>query len=124
MEILTQRLLLRPICPEDVDALLAAAENPDRARITRLVAESSKSWRRTAMTSAVLPISAPMVRAVAEVLLGRPGIRSVWAATTPHHFASIRVMEKVGMVLERRSVLDGIDSVIYRARQLQYPKAD
>jgi ribosomal-protein-alanine N-acetyltransferase len=150
MEVLTERLLLRPVCLDDVDALLAASERPDRVRATRLVNESSKFWHAHGYgVWAVLPISASMVigwcgvrpgspptdpellyglapawrrrglatemvRTVAAVLLGRPGVESVWAATTPDHQASIRVMEKAGMAFERRTLLDGVDSVIYR----------
>jgi RimJ/RimL family protein N-acetyltransferase len=44
---------------------------------------------------------------------GLPAVRSVWAATPPAHAASIRVMQKLGMVCRRRALLDGIDSVIY-----------
>jgi RimJ/RimL family protein N-acetyltransferase len=40
-------------------------------------------------------------------------VNSVWAATTLAHATSIRVMEKLGMVCQRRMLLDGIDSVIY-----------
>ncbi len=40
-------------------------------------------------------------------------VRAVWAATTPAHVASIRVMQKLGMVCRRRGPLDGIDSVTY-----------
>jgi RimJ/RimL family protein N-acetyltransferase len=42
-----------------------------------------------------------------------PHLNSVWAATTPAHATSIRVMEKLGMICRRRTLLDGIDSVIY-----------
>jgi ribosomal-protein-alanine N-acetyltransferase len=42
-----------------------------------------------------------------------PHVRSVWAATTLAHATSIRVMEKLGMLCQRRMLLDGIDSVIY-----------
>ncbi len=42
-----------------------------------------------------------------------PDVRSVWAATTPTHAASIRVMQKLGMVCRHRALLDGIDSIIY-----------
>jgi RimJ/RimL family protein N-acetyltransferase len=42
-----------------------------------------------------------------------PHVRSVWAATLPTHAASIRVMQKLGMVYQRRALLEGIDSLIY-----------
>jgi RimJ/RimL family protein N-acetyltransferase len=42
-----------------------------------------------------------------------PDVRRVWAATTPAHIASIRVMQKLGLVCQCRALLEGIDSVIY-----------
>ena len=43
-----------------------------------------------------------------------PGIESVWSATRVDHAVSIAVMERIGMVFERRGDLDGVMSVVYR----------
>jgi RimJ/RimL family protein N-acetyltransferase len=47
-------------------------------------------------------------------LLHLPRVRSVWAVTRADHLASISVMQKSGLIFERRAILDGKDSVIYR----------
>jgi RimJ/RimL family protein N-acetyltransferase len=51
-----------------------------------------------------------------------PHVCSVWAATTPTHAASIRVMQKLGMVARRRTLLDGIDSVIYGVDRAEFER--
>jgi RimJ/RimL family protein N-acetyltransferase len=42
--------------------------------------------------------------------------------TTPTHAASIRVMQKLGMVARRRTLLDGIDSVIYGVDRAEFER--
>jgi ribosomal-protein-alanine N-acetyltransferase len=61
--------------------------------------------------------AAEAARAVIDFAFKRPGIKGVWAATTPDHAASIRVMERSGMSFDCRAQLDGVDSVIYRIRR-------
>jgi RimJ/RimL family protein N-acetyltransferase len=61
--------------------------------------------------------AAEAARAVVEFALGLPEVSGVWAATTPEHRASIRVMERSGMSFDCRAHLDGVDSVIYRVRK-------
>ena len=53
-----------------------------------------------------------------------PHVRSVWAATTPAHAASIRVMQKLGMICRRRTLLEGIDSVIYSIDRGEFERRD
>jgi RimJ/RimL family protein N-acetyltransferase len=62
--------------------------------------------------------AAEAARAVVEFALGLPDVSGVWAATTPDHLASIRVMERSGMSFDCRAHLDGVDSVIYRLRKV------
>jgi RimJ/RimL family protein N-acetyltransferase len=44
------------------------------------------------------------------------GVDSVWAATEHSNESSFGVMQRIGMRQESRTVLDGVDSVIYRIR--------
>jgi RimJ/RimL family protein N-acetyltransferase len=62
--------------------------------------------------------AAEAARTVVEFACGLPDINGVWAATTPDHQASIRVMERSGMSFDCRAQLDGVDSVIYRLRKV------
>jgi RimJ/RimL family protein N-acetyltransferase len=41
-------------------------------------------------------------------------VDSVWAATEHSNESSIGVMQRIGMQREKRTILDGIDSAIYR----------
>ena len=41
------------------------------------------------------------------------GFRTVEASTDFGNAASIRVLEKLGMLLQRREVVDGLDTVFY-----------
>jgi RimJ/RimL family protein N-acetyltransferase len=52
-------------------------------------------------------------RAVLKYAFTLPEVTAVWAATLPTHHASIRVMEKIGLSFKHRTLLDGVDSVIY-----------
>ena len=61
-----------------------------------------------------LGFATEMARAMVSFLLSLPRVRSVWAVTRADHLASIGVMQKSGLVFERRDILDGKDSVIYR----------
>jgi RimJ/RimL family protein N-acetyltransferase len=55
-----------------------------------------------------------MCRAMVSFLFSLPRVHRVWAATRADHLASVRVMQKAGLVFERRDILDGRDCVIYR----------
>jgi ribosomal-protein-alanine N-acetyltransferase len=57
------------------------------------------------------------VRAVVAFAFGNPDVHSVWAATAPTNYASVAVMERVGMTFDRRGELDGIQSLIYRIQK-------
>jgi [ribosomal protein S5]-alanine N-acetyltransferase len=61
--------------------------------------------------------AAEAARAVVEFALLVPVIKGVWAATTPDHISSVRVMERIGMTFDCRAALEGVDSVIYRIRR-------
>ena len=61
-------------------------------------------------------LASEAARAVVHYALTLPGIESVWAATHVDHTVSIAVMERIGMVFERRGDLDGVESVVYRVR--------
>lgn len=52
-------------------------------------------------------------RAVLNYAFALPEVTAVWAAALPTHLASIRVMQKIGLSLRHRTMLDGVDSVIY-----------
>jgi [ribosomal protein S5]-alanine N-acetyltransferase len=54
------------------------------------------------------------VDAVITSLCGRPDIVGVWAVTDPSNTASARLLERVGLPLDRRGEFDGQDSLIYR----------
>lgn len=62
-------------------------------------------------------LASEAARAVLHYALAFPGIESVWAATRVEHAVSVAVMERIGMVFERRGDLDGVESVVYRARR-------
>ena len=51
---------------------------------------------------------------VVNYAFGLDSVASVWAATEHSNEASVGVMRRVGMQLEERRLLDGVDSVIYR----------
>jgi RimJ/RimL family protein N-acetyltransferase len=53
-------------------------------------------------------------QAAIECAFGIPAIQSVWACTDAHHLASVAVMERAGMVFERRDTVYGAMRVIYR----------
>lgn len=57
------------------------------------------------------------LRAVITFAFSVPGVSSVWAATAIGNSASIAVMKRAGMSLERQGELDGVESVIYRANR-------
>jgi RimJ/RimL family protein N-acetyltransferase len=83
---------LRPIHTPDVPELLYGLAAPARGR----------------------GFAAEAARAAIGFAFGLHGIKGVWAATTPDHLASIRVMERSGMSFDSRAQLDDVDSVIYR----------
>jgi len=56
-------------------------------------------------------------QAALEYAFGVRSVNSVWGATIPENIASIAVMERLGMLFESRTNLDGVDSVIYRAKK-------
>ena len=150
------RLLLRPACLDDVDALLdlvadgAGSSVDHRARITALVAGSLEWFPRYRYGLWILvqpPLAAPVgwcglrpresptepellyglapavrgrglateaARTVLTWLRDRPDIVRVWAVTDPPNAASIRVLERLGMRLERQGEVDGVDRLFYR----------
>jgi ribosomal-protein-alanine N-acetyltransferase len=55
-------------------------------------------------------------RAVVAYALSLPGVSSVWGATAKHNGASAAVMTRVGMAFESEGPLDGVQSLIYRAK--------
>ena len=62
-------------------------------------------------------LASEAARAAVHYALTLPGIESVWAATRIDHAVSIAVMERIGMVFERRGNLDVVESVVYRIRR-------
>jgi [ribosomal protein S5]-alanine N-acetyltransferase len=149
-ELITERLVLRPLSRADIAVLMEVAESADRRQFTALLQRSIRSWKghgfgvcvallpasqRLMGWCGVRPDSAPeapelfygvatdcrgrgfateMSRAMVSYLFSLPRVRSVWAAARADHLASIRVMQKAGLVFERQDMLDGKDCVIYR----------
>ena len=56
-------------------------------------------------------------RAVVAYALALPGVSSVWGATSTGNVAAAAVMRRVGMAFESEGLLDGVQSVIFRAKQ-------
>jgi RimJ/RimL family protein N-acetyltransferase len=46
-------------------------------------------------------------------------VTGVWAVTDPANFASCRVLERLGMRLEREGEFDGKPSRVYRLRRAE-----
>jgi RimJ/RimL family protein N-acetyltransferase len=55
-------------------------------------------------------------RSVVAYALGLPGVTSVWGATAVGNAASAAVMRRIGMLLESERLLDGVQSLIFRAK--------
>ena len=55
-------------------------------------------------------------RSVVAYALALPGVSSVWGATVPNNVASAAVMKRIGMSLESEGPLDGVQSVVFRAK--------
>jgi RimJ/RimL family protein N-acetyltransferase len=87
---------------------LRPIQTPDEPELLYGLAESARGQG----------FAAAAAQAVVEFALGLSDVCGVWAATTPDHLASIRVMESSGMSFDCRAHLDGIDSVIYRLRKV------
>jgi hypothetical protein len=107
---------LRPAQPGDVEFLTRVhaargAGTADTRRVQTFVRDSEIWWR--------LHGCGALAHAFAL-----PHVRSVWAATTPTHAASIRVMQKLGMLCRRRTLLEGIDSVIYSIDRGEFERRD
>ncbi len=62
-------------------------------------------------------LAAEAARAVVAYALALPGVSSVWGATATGNAASAAVMRRVGMAFESESPLDGVQSLVFRARQ-------
>ena len=71
-----------------------------------LVGVASGHWNRGIATES----SRCLIRYAFEDL----GFRTVEASTDSGNAASIRVLEKLGMLLQRREVVDGLETVFYR----------
>ena len=56
-------------------------------------------------------------RAVVAYALTLPGVSSVWGATAKANAASAAVMTRVGMAFESEGPLDGVHSLVFRARR-------
>jgi RimJ/RimL family protein N-acetyltransferase len=56
------------------------------------------------------------VRAVVAYALALPGVSSVWGATATGNAASAAVMKRVGMAFESEGPLDGVQSLVFRAK--------
>jgi RimJ/RimL family protein N-acetyltransferase len=56
-------------------------------------------------------------RAVIDRLFTAPAVTGVWAVTDPPNLASCRVLERLGMRLEREGDFDGRPSRVYRLRR-------
>ncbi len=54
-------------------------------------------------------------KAVISFAMALPCVSTVWAATAVDNVASVAVMKRLGMVLESREPLDGVESFIYRS---------
>lgn len=52
-----------------------------------------------------------------------PGFRTVEASTDFRNAVSIRALEKLGMRLERRQVVNGLDTVFHRATRDHWENA-
>ena len=55
-------------------------------------------------------------RSVVAYALALPGVSSVWGATVPGNAASAAVMKRIGMSLESEGPLDGVSSLVFRAK--------
>jgi ribosomal-protein-alanine N-acetyltransferase len=55
-------------------------------------------------------------RAVVAYALALPRVLSVWGATSVDNAASASVMRRIGMAFESEGPLDGVQSLIFRAR--------
>jgi len=55
-------------------------------------------------------------RSVVAYALALPGVSSVWGATVPGNAASAAVMKRIGMSLESEAPLDGVSSLVFRAK--------
>jgi RimJ/RimL family protein N-acetyltransferase len=55
-------------------------------------------------------------RAVVAYALALPGVSSVWGATATGNAAAAAVMRRVGMAFESEGPLDGVQSLVFRAR--------
>lgn len=64
------------------------------------------SWHRGIATEAAV--------AALRYLFEDVGASAAWAATDPPNTASVRVMERIGMVFDRHGKLNELDAVFYR----------
>jgi RimJ/RimL family protein N-acetyltransferase len=56
-------------------------------------------------------------RAIVEYGFDALGLDDVVASTDAPNVASVRVMERAGLRFERRAVVDGLDTIVYRLRR-------
>jgi RimJ/RimL family protein N-acetyltransferase len=135
----TERLLLRLAVEGDVAGIARAAETTSTTRILASVANQRRWWQEHGYGLWVLlPRGSEFVigwcglkpgidPAHPEIMFGlapmsrRQGLateaaRAVWGATAKHNGASAAVMTRVGMAFESEGPLDGVQSLIYRAK--------
>jgi RimJ/RimL family protein N-acetyltransferase len=68
-------------------------------------------------TSRGLGLATEAARAVVAYALALPGVSSVWGATVTGNAASAAVMRRAGMAFESEGPLDGVQSLVFRAKQ-------
>jgi RimJ/RimL family protein N-acetyltransferase len=68
-----------------------------------------------------LGFASEAARAVIDLLFTAPGVTGAWAVTDPPNLASCRVLERLGMRLEREGEFDGKPSRVYRLRRPRGP---
>jgi RimJ/RimL family protein N-acetyltransferase len=55
-------------------------------------------------------------QSVVTYALALPGVSSVWGAAAVGNAASAAVMRRIGMSLESEGALDGVQSLVFRAK--------
>jgi ribosomal-protein-alanine N-acetyltransferase len=62
-------------------------------------------------------IATEAAQAVVAYTLNLPRVRSVWGATAKGNAASAAVMMHIGMAFESESLLDGVQSLVFRIKR-------
>jgi [ribosomal protein S5]-alanine N-acetyltransferase len=84
--------------------------------LERLFGVKSDQWNRGIATES----SHSVIRYGFETL----NFQAIQASTDVANAASIRVLEKLGMALRRRAVVDGLDTLFYSLERSNYRSAD